>query len=339
MQPPVDRHVAGGLGAAQLGQMLGYGGWPAAADSATIDRVHPADNAVAYRHVTTPPSWWLVVVATLAVVAPGCRVGAPETPEAELRARLAAVEQPERFRITYRAAGTRVLDCFLPNREFTVDVDRETRVVRVVGADGPEPTVAIRIGSTVYLHRSLFEPDAIAGEWLRLASDVSEPVRGAVERAIGTDLAGFLLVGGLPPGARETAVASLEVAEDVRRLEPEPAAGRALVGYELALDPERFEEVAAAPEDTAAPDTIRTGDRPVVQIWFDGEEIARLVVRREVSGATDPDAVAGGWITDYDELGSPLQVQPPGDVTDASAVDLSALHRAARGTCELDVGG
>lgn len=260
------------------------------------------------------------------------------SPTAALRARLEEAEQPERFTITYRAAGTQVLDCFLPNRHFSMDVDRDAGVVAVTAAARPGRVVARLIGETVYLHRSLFQPVTTSATWLRASADLSDEARGDLERALGADLAAYLFAGGLPSGATETAVAMLDVARAVRPLGVQLVGRRRLEGYRIDVDPDRFAAEATVPGSPSPSSTVPPGEAPVVEVWLDGNEVARLVVRREASGPTDPDATVGGWIADYTDLERPLSREEPNDVTDIDTIGTSRLRAASRGDCRLGVG-
>lgn len=219
-----------------------------------------------------------------------------------------------------------------------MSVDRRARALAVTTGRERSPS-ALVIGDNVYLHRTLFSGDALPTEWLRVPPRATRDVKASVERAVGTDLAGYLFAEGFPPTGEETALAVLDVATDVESLEAQDVHGRRLEGYRVIVDPERFAAEAALAED---PDQSARGAAavtPVVQVWVGaGGEVGRLSVREQASGRSDPDARGGGWTTDYLPLDDGLDVPAVIDATSASELDVSGLRPASRGSCELEIG-
>jgi len=254
-----------------------------------------------------------------------------------VRAKIDRARQLEQFSIEYRAAGTQVLDCFLPNRAFTVSVDRGAGALAVTVARGGARS-ALVIGDNVYLHRTLFAEGLLAAEWLRVPRRPTRNAKATIERAIGVDLTGYLFAEGLPPTGEETALAVLDVATEVASLSAQTFQGRRLDGYRVIVDPGRFAVEATAVEDGRSP-APSTAVSPVVEFWVgDDGEVVRLSVRHRAAGRSDPDAASGGWTTDYLPLDEGLDVPAGLDASSAGALDVSRLRPPSRGSCELGIG-
>lgn len=254
----------------------------------------------------------------------------------ELERRLSRWSEPAAFRFDYVGGGTRVLDCFLPYRRFTGRVDYREGVVWFADASGAE--VARKTQRRAFLHRRLFADGVVPTVWLGVDLPVAGEYRQVLTRALGSDLAGYVLAPSLPPSGPATARASLEAAAGVRHLGVATVAGREADGYQIVLDAERFEQMSV-PEG-AAPDRERDGEvvrPPVLEVWLDGRnEVARVVVR---PGRVDGSPADGslGWALDYtrERRDGPPPRMPRGAVTEAGSVDLASLTAAIGTGCEV----
>lgn len=255
--------------------------------------------------------------------------GSPSGLAADLALRVAGPDRTDRFVVDYAAGGTHVLDCFLPNREFSVAVDRISGVL-VVSEGGAQPPDAVLTGEFVYLNSGLFAGDALGAAWLQVPADVEGEAAGVIRSALGGGMAGYLFAGGLPPNGAETAAASLEVAQEVTAVGPEVVDGRALDGFRLRINPEELGGEAAEP----APPGLAEIGAPLVDVWFDAQDrVARIVV--STGAAATSDAPAEGWSLDYADLLRPLDGTPPNDVVALGDIDPAQLRAAAPATCEL----
>ena len=144
-------------------------------------------------------------------------------PWSTLTAAVAAIPEDGSFTLDHRPLGTRVLDCFTPARELSVEVDLDRRSMRIRDDRGRE--VARRVGRDVYLPAASV---GLAGAWHVLRLPIEESARSRLLEVIGVDAAGYLLADGLPAPAAESVRELLESASTVAAL----GAGR----YRLELD-------------------------------------------------------------------------------------------------------
>lgn len=275
----------------------------------------------------------LVVVALLVAVAIAVSAwpadGGWSTAD-ELARRLAATDDLDRFEFDHRAGGTRVLDCFLPNRQITGAVDYDAALAVLLDRTGTE--IARKRPDRVLLHRNLFAKDIVPTEWLELELPMDEELRSRLATILGTELAGYLLTPGLPASGRATAVAALEAAD---RVDPLPAStidGRHSNGYRIIVDDDRF---GVDPDDSRAAPTTDVAP-PTIDVWIDQDDGVRRVT--VLPGQLEPanDEAAAGWSIDYRAPGSPVDDRRRSSVTGAAAVDLDRLQgRPATGGCEV----
>ena len=277
------------------------------------------------------------MIAGLALLAAGTWAAAtylsrPKTAGDELARRLQAGAEPERFAIAYAAGGTRVKDCFLPNRRFVVFVDRPADVLVVTrSAADPSPLVVAR-RHRVLLHRSLFRSGAVPDPWLAVPADIAGPAGDALRRALGTDLAGYVLTKYLPATGLATALAALEAADTVRR-----AAEAGDDRFTLTIDASRFEELTAttAPSATTAgtPPTAPTTTSlpaPTLDIWLDdNDSVTRIDVR------VDEQEGASGWTTEYTASTTANPTIPASDIVDLADLDPAQLSSPRSTSCRL----
>ena len=275
---------------------------------------------------------WLVLL--LIVVASGCsRQRADTRGASELRKRLERSEDRDRFSLHYTAGGTAVLDCFQPNRDLSVTVDRGAGVLVISRLAEPEQPVAMLREADVYLSNRLFAEGTLPAPWLRLPAVLDGDQSKLIVRLIGGGMAGYLFAEGLPPNGREAATEVLAAADDVARLPAvrDDAAGDAITMYEIRLDAQQLAEAtrgAAAPEQPEAPP-------PVVQVGLDARDRVRRLTVNPTSAA-EPDGVPEeGWAVDYLTGDFTLNVEPPNEVIDIGDINKSLLQAAA-GPCVLN---
>lgn len=271
------------------------------------------------------------VGAIAAIAATGILVFAGDgrrTAEEAMRARLADVTDPAVFAFAYSGAGTRVTDCFLPNRRFVANVDvRAGLAVFARTAAGPTPLAVVTKGGAV-LHQSLFEEGAVATPWLRVAIPTTPAVEKALRRALGVDLAAYVVRPGAMATAAETARAAVDAALDVRRVGPE-AKGTGRERYRVRVDPERPEKATTSlAADAATP-------APVIDVWFEDRTIARISVLPERPAGQTGEVEAVGWTLDYSIPERPPSDRVAGAVTDLGDVDPASLTAPGGRSCAL----
>lgn len=279
------------------------------------------------------------VVLAAAILASCQRSKAPPSPVEALRSRIEASAQRALLDFTYKAAGTSVTSCFRPNREFAgfVDYDDGVLVLRRAAEQGSE-AIAMMTPDAVVIRSSLVAQNAVEPAWLRLPRTVPPDDRAQVTRALGSDLANYLLPGELPPSPQETLLAALDVAEGVRAEGRQMIAGSSATGWLIDVDGEEYDDALA---DEATATTAPSSDSaPVPQFvgWFDDDgDIARLEVRldRTEGAAAGNDETAGGWVIDYRALDQRPALPDPSPVVELDAPALSALEARPIATCEV----
>jgi hypothetical protein len=238
-----------------------------------------------------------------------------DTPALETR----LAEPRDGFRFAYRARGTGVLDCVLPNRQFngTVFPDGTVRITMETPAGRGTAIVA---ADAVYLSSEMFSVEPDTWGWLRIDREDVERVRPQLARILGADLTSYVVASGPPPDGNATVGAMLG------RSDAQP------------IDPLR------TPDSTLA-DGFRfvvEGDAavPVVDAWIDADgEVVRVQVRDSVAGAPGTPAPDTGWIIDYVML--PADTIAPQSPTDAVAATDEALAELAppmQDGCQLEIG-
>jgi hypothetical protein len=223
------------------------------------------------------------------------------------------------FRFAYRARGTGVLDCVLPNRQLDGTVFRDG-TVRITTETPAGRGTAIVEADAVYLSSELFSVEPATWDWLRIDRADVERVRPQLARILGADLTSYVAASGPPPDGNATVAATLE------RSDTQP------------IDPIR------TPDSTLA-DGFRfvvEGDAavPVVDAWIDAAgEVVRVQVRDSVAGAPGTPAPDTGWIIDYLMLPADTTApQPPTDAVEATDEALAELAPPLEDGCELEIG-
>lgn len=228
------------------------------------------------------------------------------------------------FRLRYQATGTAVLDCVWAQRSFTLDIDLDRQ--RLVLRDVESTEVrAHRSAERLLVHSALFQDPPFTGTWL--AVDLAQIDTGStevLERALGVDLASYLLAPGLPPSGEDTLRAVLEVAAEIEEVDG-PAAGGGQ-RYRVRVDPDRFAE---AQEPTGGP----AGDPPIIDVLIEDGRVAQITVL-----PASPEArTSAGWHLDLAPLPVPLPDAPTTGLTPIESTDWSQLRAATLTGCELDL--
>ena len=295
--------------------------------------------AVAGRHLLTGRRRGAVaVVVAAAVVLFGLwwtSGGEPRGAADELQRRLARAREPDRFRFVHRSGGTRVLDCFLPNRAISGAVDYNADTLVISDTSGVE--IARKTSRRVFLHQSVFAEDAVPTAWLALDLPLGDALHADLKPAVGTHLAGYVFVVGLPPSGKATAMAALDAAEAVELAGTTSIGGRSAVGWRITVDRDKFLK-----ESNSANMTATTGEDsedvqpPAIEVWIDGRnEIVRVAVQptRPDGSVAEPE---GGWTIEYEVPGPVLTDAQPDSFTAIGDVQLDRLTGGrSRRSCEL----
>ena len=264
----------------------------------------------------------LVILA--AILGGSCRPGQESGPSAVLRAALADRTPVERFRFLYNAAGTRVNDCFEPNRSFVGDVDHRQGLL-ILRRGPSSPPMAYVTGGRAVLSASLFRDGTVPTPWLTTSGPVNGALRTSLLRALGTGLAGYVVDGQLPPRGADFAREGLEVAKEVTRLPDRDGAQ----GFALRLDR------SALPEATSSAEPLLVD--PILEIWVGASgNVRRIAVRPgRPAGTSADDLDVGGWTIDYLPPIEELRVPEVGPFAEVATVDAGALAAPPIATCEL----
>ena len=268
------------------------------------------------RRVRVPVLLGLVAILLLG----GCT--RKEGESSRLRDALENAMSPDRYAFDYRSGGTRVNDCFLPNREFSGFVDHETGVLALQQEGAGDPSAYVAAGD-IYLRATLFVAGVSEAPWLRAKGPLDDRRRAAVIRAVGDGFAGYVASGLLPPDGKDTARELLDVADQVRTLEQ--ADGRAR--YELRLPPEAL---GISPEDVALGDVV-------VEVTISGDRVARIAVDEAVDAqdadhAETDDAL---WSVEYRPSDRRVELPDVGGVEDLSGIDPTRLRAPTITRCEV----
>jgi len=297
--------------------------------AATCDRVYhlPMVPAAAEGvQATTVVGRWqrgrrLVVFLMLLTAAASCASapsgGGDDADAPALESRLA--EPRDGFRFAYRARGTGVLDCVLPNRQLEGTVFPDGTVLLTTETPVGRGTAIVKAGAA-YLSSELFSVASDTWGWLRVDQEDVERVRPQLARILGADLTSYVAASGPPPDGNATVAATLE------RSDGEPI------------------EAIRTPNGTLA-DGFRfvvEGDAavPVIDAWIDAAgEVVRVQVRDSVTGAPGTPAPDTGWILDYLLLPAEATApEPPTDVVEATDEALAELAPPVQQRCELEIG-
>ena len=258
----------------------------------------------------------------LALVFAGCTSSEPEgrarPPAIELESAIG--QNPEAFGFTYRSRGTQVLDCVLPNREFSGTVFGSGDFV----IQDPErgAPVIIRTMESTYLSSALFAVGSIDGEWLSVGPADLSRLDAAIRRSLGTDLSGYALSATPPPTGRDIVLDAVDNATSILTIDPTRIDGALAPGYRMMIDGTDDEHGV------------------VLDAWIGSQgQVTRVEVQRP--RADDPDLPNPdlGWLIDYRPLPTPTDpLSPPEDVVDAGTIDPDALSAPVQQGCDLPIG-
>lgn len=253
----------------------------------------------------------------------------------ELQERVERSHEPTRLGFSYEVGGSRVADCFLPNRRFVGNVDYGAEAFDILTASDQRAVVVVRDGR-VFVHSTLLREGVVGAEWLRVERAELDDAAPLLRRAIGGDLAAYALAGALPPSGRETVLELLRVAERVERLPPEEIAGRSTDGFRVRVDAARFDDAVAA-ETPAAASTAKAVAAPIAEVWLDGDAVVRIAIRPSGDARGGPEEGDAGWLVDYGRV-VPLAPTPArADSVPFASVAASEIVRPVE-RCELPVG-
>lgn len=277
-----------------------------------------------------PRRAFAVLLAVALVVAAAAGACAAEDPDAaarsDLEERLRAAPRIERFEFVHAAGGTRVNDCFLPNQRFSGTVDRKSG--SLVISDESTPIVVV-LARTAFVRSSLFRDGAAAAEWLRIDPDPPTAAREAISGALGPELAGYALAGGLPPSGNETARATLAAASKVKRLPRTSPRAQIVERFELTVPSAKLMDAQDPPGAKDSP----VGDA-VVEVWIAAVgSVPRIAVRPAPADGAEEDP---GWLIQYRPLAATAPAPDVSNATRVDSVDLSALTAAqTEPVCEV----
>lgn len=267
----------------------------------------------------------ILLVTVTVLVAAACRSERESRTASVVQVALAKGASADRFRFVYNANGTKVNDCFEPNRSFVGDVDLG-RGLLVLRRDLSSPPVAFVTGGRAVLSASLFRKGSHPTSWLRTPGLVDGPLRTSLLRALGTGLGGYVVDGQLPPDGTAFARDGLEVAKEVTQLRDRDGAQ----GFALTLDRNAF-PAASDPDDESL-----LGD-PILEFWIGASgDVRRVTVRPgRVPGYSEEDLEVGGWTIDYLPPSEELAVPDLGPMTELGPGDARTIAAPPIETCEL----
>lgn len=247
-------------------------------------------------------------------------------PGAELRSALGSRTASARFAFDYRAGGTRVNDCFLPNRSFSGFVDGDTGVLALQRDSDAEPVAYVAQGS-VYLRATLFADGATQAPWLRARGPLDAAHRAAIVDAVGDGFAGYVASGLLPPDGNETALALVDVAREVRR----KTVADDVAQYALDVPADELgrgsDTTGAEPRDVLAEVTV-TGGR-VTRISID-EAAAPVPADAEHEESEGP-----LWVIEFRRSNQRVELPAVGGVEELVGLDPDRLRPPSIARCEV----
>ena len=188
---------------------------------------------------------------------------------------LAGLETPTRYSFRHVPLGTRVVDCFLPNRELVIAVDLDAGVMAI--RDPADRELARRVGREVFISAAAL--GRTSGGWWATSVPVGRDLRRRLADVVGVDLVGYLVADGLPA---DPVTAARELADASSSVET-MTTGR----YRVVLPEDRAGDVAASAN---------------VDIEVHGGRVAEMVVT--------PHTAAQGWRVVYG-AGEPLGREAP----------------------------
>ena len=225
-----------------------------------------------------------------------------------------------------------MLNCFLPNREFSGALDYQSGVLLLRSTTAGTP-IAMVTDDRALLHQSLFGA-ALPTNWVQLERPVKATARPVVTRVLGVDLAGYMLGDALPPSGRATALAALDVAREVSRIGSKSIGAVQADGYRIGVDAEKFIQ-EAAPSTTVAGDEAARTPVPDFEVWLGSDNtVVRIVVQPRGIERDPKEQETSGWAIDY-LPGEPVTVTESVDVTAFDALEPSALAAPAAAGCIL----
>lgn len=269
----------------------------------------------------------------ISMVLPGCAASSSQSdPAAHLIERLEAVDQPVDFSFAFRAGGTRVNDCFLPNREFVGEVDAARDLLLSRRTDGRTPLV-VSTDDATFLAAELFGERDVPTSWVRLferGPNAIEPLT----RLIGPDLAAFDASEELPPSGHATALAALGAARGMEVRGASVIGGSRSDGFRVSLDPVRYAGEPLASDAMPVPD-----GPPEIDLWISkDDEVIRVEVRPPaVETSANHDEPPPGWVTDYDHSPRDIEFELPPDATRLTPSELSTLSPRRLASCNLPI--
>lgn len=247
-------------------------------------------------------------------------------PAAELRSALESATAPERFAFDYRAGGTRVNDCFLPNRSFSGLVDRDTGVL-ALQRDGEDHPAAFVAQGGIYLRSTLFAVGVARAPWLQARGPLDAALRAAVVGAVGDGFAGYVASGLLPPDGNETALALMDIAREVRRT----TASDDFAHYTL--------DVPGGEFGTGA-DTTEVQPRDVfAEVTVTGDRVTRISINEAVgpvpADAEHDESEGPLWIIEFRPSDQRVELPSIGGAEELVGLEPSRLQPPAIARCEV----
>jgi hypothetical protein len=231
---------------------------------------------------------------------------------------------------SFKAAGSEVRACIRPNRSFGGTIDHRTGQLELRRTlDLSSEVLAVRTPDAVAVRRSLFVGEGLPdGEFLRVPEDLSAAGKERLALALGSDFACYVLGPELAASADDTVLATLDVAEQVRRLTAE-VSDRGVRRWEITVDPDRFGEAtaSAASDENDAPFVPTFG----VTQRRDGR-VTRIEVVVEGSEGVEP----RGWTLDYRDFAAPPDVtEVASSAVESDAASFESVEPASITSCSV----
>ena len=242
------------------------------------------------------------------------------TPPSTVDLESAIGANPEAFRFTYRARGTEVLDCVLPNREFTGTVFGSGDFT-ILDPDRTAPLLT-RVEDTTYLSGGLFAEGSIDGDWLSLEPEDLVRFDEAIRRSLGTDLSSYALSLTPPATGADIARDAIDDARSIVPIDPIRIDGDVALGQRLLID--------GADDDPGV----------VLDVWIGSQgQVARVQVQRARADEPDLPNPDSGWLIDHRPLPTNQDPpDPPERAVDAATIDPDSLGPPVKQGCDLEIG-
>lgn len=246
--------------------------------------------------------------------------------EDELRQRLRRNGAETQTAFTFVGGGTRVLECFFPNRRYGGVTDPAGRRAVFWLGDDPKAKriIAFVDEDAVVLHRSLFDDAPFGTEWVAFATPLSPNDLTTLSDIAGQDLAADLSATAPPPLAATVVETALNSASSVKPIGSASIAGRQVDGFRIEVDPNNLAGSAPAGLSQTGADLV-----PMLEVWItpDGA-VARIVVRPQRPDRTVA-APEEGWSIDYRPADIDIGALRPTNLTDAEAIPRTEMRPAA----------